>query len=245
MPSLLTAELVRLNARAASKQDAIVQAGELLAAAGFIEPGYLESLQGREQVSNTYLGNGVAIPHGLQEDRHLIRRQRQPGRVNRWGGSRRQRLMVAVPAPSPSVRQSWPSVHSGKAQSPTARPPPMSSPRERPRPNGRSSTESIPRVRYAGTTPLRNLDCPGWPAANRRSHRGQRRRSCLARRIDRRRRVRSETRVADRTGPGRRAAAIEPARRRRGSIRRGAWTGWGQVAGPDSGQSLPPLPRRP
>ncbi|MFP3181808.1 MAG: PTS sugar transporter subunit IIA, partial [Paraburkholderia sp.] len=74
MPSLLTAELVRLNARASSKHDAIVQAGELLAAAGFIEPGYLESLHGREKVSNTYLGNGVAIPHGMQEDRHLIRR---------------------------------------------------------------------------------------------------------------------------------------------------------------------------
>lgn len=67
MPSLLTAELVRLNARASSKHEAIVQAGQLLAAAGYIEPAYVDSLQGREKVSNTYLGNGVAIPHGMQK----------------------------------------------------------------------------------------------------------------------------------------------------------------------------------
>lgn len=74
MSSLLTAELVGLSARASSKQDAIAQAGALLAGAGYIDPAYIESLQGREQVANTYLGQGVAIPHGLPEDRHLIRK---------------------------------------------------------------------------------------------------------------------------------------------------------------------------
>jgi phosphoenolpyruvate-protein phosphotransferase len=104
MPSLLTAELVRLNARASSKHDAIVQAGELLAAAGFIEAGYIGSLQGREKVSNTYLGNGVAIPHGLQEDRHLIRRTgvavlQLPEGVE-WHDGERANLVVAIAAQS-------------------------------------------------------------------------------------------------------------------------------------------------
>ncbi|WP_176060161.1 phosphoenolpyruvate--protein phosphotransferase [Paraburkholderia sp. BCC1876] len=104
MPSLLTAELVRLNARASSKDDAIVQAGELLAAAGYIEPAYIESLQGREQVSNTYLGSGVAIPHGMQEDRHLIRRTgvavlQLPEGVQ-WHDGERANLVVAIAAQS-------------------------------------------------------------------------------------------------------------------------------------------------
>lgn len=53
MPPLLTAELVRLGAKADSKHDAIGQAGALLVAAGVIEPGYVDSLLGRERVSNT------------------------------------------------------------------------------------------------------------------------------------------------------------------------------------------------
>ena len=34
---------------------------------------YIDSLLRREQVANTFLGNGVAIPHGMIEDRHFIR----------------------------------------------------------------------------------------------------------------------------------------------------------------------------
>jgi phosphocarrier protein FPr len=41
---------------------------------GFIEPGYADSMLAREQVANTYLGKGVAIPHGLPKDRGMIRR---------------------------------------------------------------------------------------------------------------------------------------------------------------------------
>ncbi|WP_063534700.1 phosphoenolpyruvate--protein phosphotransferase [Burkholderia sp. MSMB1589WGS] len=104
MPPLLTAELVRLGAKADSKHDAIGQAGALLVAAGVIEPGYVDSLHGREQVSNTYLGSGVAIPHGLQEDRHLIRRTgvavlQLPDGVE-WQGGERARLVVAIAAQS-------------------------------------------------------------------------------------------------------------------------------------------------
>ncbi|WP_180986662.1 PTS sugar transporter subunit IIA, partial [Burkholderia thailandensis] len=104
MPPLLTAELVRLGAKADSKHDAIGQAGALLVAAGVIEPGYVDSLLGRERVSNTYLGSGVAIPHGLQEDRHLIRRTgvavlQLPDGVE-WQGGERARLVVAIAAQS-------------------------------------------------------------------------------------------------------------------------------------------------
>ncbi|MEX3591789.1 MAG: phosphoenolpyruvate--protein phosphotransferase [Burkholderia sp.] len=104
MSSLLTAGQVRLAARAASRHDAIDQAGALLVEAGVIEPAYVASLHGREQVSDTYLGHGVAIPHGLQEDRHLVRRTgvavlQLPEGVE-WCDGERVRLVVAIAAQS-------------------------------------------------------------------------------------------------------------------------------------------------
>ncbi len=63
---------VRLNAKANSKQDAIAQVAQLLVDSGNIDPGYRESMFAREQVANTYLCNGIAIPHGMPENRELI-----------------------------------------------------------------------------------------------------------------------------------------------------------------------------
>ncbi|WP_157218207.1 phosphoenolpyruvate--protein phosphotransferase [Flavisphingomonas formosensis] len=72
--ALETDDLIRIGAHVSSKEDAILQAGQLLIAAGCAGPGYDRSMIGREAVANTYLGGGVAIPHGLGEDRGLVRR---------------------------------------------------------------------------------------------------------------------------------------------------------------------------
>lgn len=64
---------VLLQARAEDKQDAICQAGQLLVDSGCIEAGYIASMLNREKVANTYLGNGIAIPHGMPADRDLIK----------------------------------------------------------------------------------------------------------------------------------------------------------------------------
>ncbi len=68
----LREENVHLQAQAVNKLDAIRQAGNLLVQNGNIQPGYIDSMLGREKVANTYLGNGIAIPHGLPNDRELI-----------------------------------------------------------------------------------------------------------------------------------------------------------------------------
>ncbi len=65
-------ENVRIAAHAMDKADAIHQAGAILVEGGYIHPGYIYSMMKREQVSATYLGNGIAIPHGLPQDRQLI-----------------------------------------------------------------------------------------------------------------------------------------------------------------------------
>jgi PTS system mannitol-specific IIA component len=61
---LLTASGVRLNQSAEGYPDAIKQVGAVLVALGAVEHAYVESMLEREQSISTYIGEGVAIPHG-------------------------------------------------------------------------------------------------------------------------------------------------------------------------------------
>ena len=74
LPSPASRELIRLDARAQDKTDAIAQVAQMLVASGCVAPGYEASMGRRETLANTFLGHGVAIPHGLGEDRHLVHR---------------------------------------------------------------------------------------------------------------------------------------------------------------------------
>lgn len=69
----LNRDNIKLGASAVDKTDAIQQVGTLLVDTGHMKPGYVSSMMEREKVANTYLGNGIAIPHGLPRDRELIR----------------------------------------------------------------------------------------------------------------------------------------------------------------------------
>jgi phosphocarrier protein FPr len=63
---------IKIKAEATNKADAITQAGQLLIDNGNMKSGYIASMMEREKVAHTYLGNGIAIPHGLPKDRDLI-----------------------------------------------------------------------------------------------------------------------------------------------------------------------------
>jgi phosphocarrier protein FPr len=68
----IATDRVKLGAIATNKADAIQQVGTLLVNAGRMKSGYINSMMAREKVANTYLGNGISIPHGLPKDRDLI-----------------------------------------------------------------------------------------------------------------------------------------------------------------------------
>ncbi len=70
---LLESANTQVGARAESKEQAIRMVAALLVRSGFIGPDFVESMLAREQVADTYLGKGVAIPHGLPKDREMIR----------------------------------------------------------------------------------------------------------------------------------------------------------------------------
>ena len=69
---MLERNTVRLGARPADKTGAIRETAQLLISAGYITEGYADSMLGREKQANTYLGNGIAIPHGMLDDKDKI-----------------------------------------------------------------------------------------------------------------------------------------------------------------------------
>jgi len=71
---VLDREMVILGAQAASKADAIRQAGEVLVKNGCVAPSYVKGMLDRERVLSTYLGNGIAIPHGEIADLRAVHR---------------------------------------------------------------------------------------------------------------------------------------------------------------------------
>ena len=70
--TILSKDRIFLQASAADKVDAIRKAGDLLVASGCVLPEYVEGMLTREQSMSTSLGNGVAIPHGIYENREHI-----------------------------------------------------------------------------------------------------------------------------------------------------------------------------
>jgi PTS system mannitol-specific EIICBA component len=57
-------EQIFLDRRALTKEEAIRFAGRKLVEGGFVTPDYVDAMLVRENDSSTYLGEGIAIPHG-------------------------------------------------------------------------------------------------------------------------------------------------------------------------------------
>ncbi len=71
---VITAEGIRLNQRPVSKEEAIQAAGELLAKLGYVDPSYVDAMQEREKLTTTYMGMGVAIPHGTTQAKGTVKK---------------------------------------------------------------------------------------------------------------------------------------------------------------------------
>ena len=71
---VLVREAVRLAQHAADKWDALRQSGALLEELGVVDEGYAAAILERETQISTYMGEGVAIPHGTDQARALVRR---------------------------------------------------------------------------------------------------------------------------------------------------------------------------
>jgi mannitol PTS system EIIA component len=61
---LLPETSINLDAAATSRDDAIHQVGALLVSAGSVDSGYVDQMLDRERTVSTFVGDGVAMPHG-------------------------------------------------------------------------------------------------------------------------------------------------------------------------------------
>ena len=71
---VLDADSIVLAGTATSRDAAITEAGRLLVDCGAVEPSYVDSMHEREASVSTFMGNGLAIPHGTNEAKGSIRR---------------------------------------------------------------------------------------------------------------------------------------------------------------------------
>ena len=65
---------IHLNANASAKQQAIEMAASALVQADNVENGYLQGMLARELQTSTFLGNGIAIPHGTLDTRSMVKK---------------------------------------------------------------------------------------------------------------------------------------------------------------------------
>ncbi len=71
---VLAPSSVVLSGTATDAASAIAEAGNLLVAAGGVEPSYVDAMHEREKLVSTYMGNFLAIPHGTNEAKDSVLR---------------------------------------------------------------------------------------------------------------------------------------------------------------------------
>ena len=71
---VLVLSSIKVGAKGADTWEAISEAGALLVKGGYVKMDYVDAMMEREKVATTYLGMGIAIPHGTQNaKRDVIR----------------------------------------------------------------------------------------------------------------------------------------------------------------------------
>lgn len=68
----LSAQNIHPGCAAGNKEEAIRLIAVALEQAGYVGAGYVDGMLAREQQTSTYLGNGIAIPHGTTDTRDLV-----------------------------------------------------------------------------------------------------------------------------------------------------------------------------
>lgn len=72
--SILNKNNIVLGLESVSKEEAIKRAGEILAKEGYVKEEYIQAMLEREEIVSTYIGMGVAIPHGVGEAKKEVKK---------------------------------------------------------------------------------------------------------------------------------------------------------------------------
>ena len=71
--SILKSDNIILGLKSESKEEAIERAGKMLVKEGYVNNNYIAAMQEREKIVSTYIGMGIAIPHGVGEAKKEVK----------------------------------------------------------------------------------------------------------------------------------------------------------------------------
>ena len=71
---VIVADGIKLGQKPVTKEEAIRAAGELLVKLGYVDESYVDAMQEREKLVSTYMGMGVAIPHGTTQAKGTVKK---------------------------------------------------------------------------------------------------------------------------------------------------------------------------
>lgn len=70
---ILSTDNILLNQAIDTKEEAIRLTGKILVDNGYVEPSYVDTMFEREEMTTTYMGNFIAIPHGTDEAKAKVK----------------------------------------------------------------------------------------------------------------------------------------------------------------------------
>jgi mannitol PTS system EIIA component len=70
---ILSIDNIMLNQVLTTKEEAIRLTGKILVDRGYVQSSYIEKMLEREEMTSTYMGNFVAIPHGTDDAKQAVK----------------------------------------------------------------------------------------------------------------------------------------------------------------------------
>lgn len=70
---LLKLENIRLGCKPGKKEEVIREVGQILCDSGYVDENYIDAMLKRELTFATNIGNGIALPHGVEEAKKDIK----------------------------------------------------------------------------------------------------------------------------------------------------------------------------
>lgn len=64
---VLSKNNIKLNVSLSGKEEAIRYTGSILVDGGYVDEGYIDKMLEREELTSTFMGNSLAIPHGTED----------------------------------------------------------------------------------------------------------------------------------------------------------------------------------
>ena len=99
---ILETKNIFLNQKPGNKEDVIRKIGDIFSSQGYTNEYYTQAMLDKEKVFNTYIGNELAIPHGIEEaKKHILK----TGLVlmtfpegQDWGAAEKVKVVIGIAA---------------------------------------------------------------------------------------------------------------------------------------------------